>query len=80
MLLWGITLLPERSDLGRGLPLLMIAVGQTIGAPLFAMLLEAAGTTVALTGAAFVMACAAIPAPRSACDDANIKSEQAGVK
>lgn len=58
----------------------MIAVGQTIGAPLFAMLLEAAGTTAALTGAAFVMACAAIPTPRNSCKDANIESEQAGAK
>ena len=80
LLLWGITLFPERSDLGLGLPFLMIAVGQTIGAPLFAMLLEAAGTTAALTGAAFVMACAAIPTPRNACKDANIESEQAGAK
>lgn len=80
LLLWGITLFPERSDLGLGLPFLMIAVGQTIGAPLFAVLLEAAGTTAALTGAALVMACAAIPTPRSAGEDAIIKSKQAGAE
>ncbi|TJZ89951.1 MFS transporter [Paracoccus gahaiensis] len=70
LLLWGITLFPARSDLGIGLPFLMIAVGQMIGAPLFGGLLEATGTAAALTGAAVVMACAAIPAPHSARKDA----------
>ncbi|CAM3471015.1 MFS transporter [Paracoccus nototheniae] len=66
LLLWGITLFPARSDLGIGLPFLMIAVGQMIGAPLFGALLEATGTTAALTGAALGMVCAAIPAPHRA--------------
>lgn len=77
LLIWGITLFPTRSDLGIGLPFLMIAIGQMIGAPLFGGLLEAMGTTAALVGAAVVMACAAIPAPHSACKDAGSHPERA---
>ena len=78
LLLWGITLFPARSDLGIGLPFLMIAMGQMIGAPLFGGLLEATGTTAALIGAALVMACAAVPVPHSACQDAGSHPEPVG--
>lgn len=63
LLLWGITLFPARSDLGIGLPFLMIAFGQMMGAPLFGALLDTSGTMVALSSAAMLMLCAAIPAP-----------------
>lgn len=63
LLLWGITLFPARADLGIGLPFLMIAFGQMMGAPLFGALLDASGTIVALSSAAMLMLCAAIPAP-----------------
>lgn len=65
LLLWGITLFPERADIGLGLPFLMIAVGQAAGAPIFAMILDHAGTTTALGVAISAMACAAIPRPRT---------------
>ena len=32
-LLWGILLFPDRPDFGLGLPFLVIALGQTAGAP-----------------------------------------------
>jgi predicted MFS family arabinose efflux permease len=79
LLLWGITLSPTRSDLAIGLPFLMIAFGQMMGAPLFGALLEVTGTTAAFAGAAFVMACATIPAPRSARRDAGSHAEPASV-
>lgn len=64
LLLWGITLFPDRADLGLGLPFLMIAAGQTAGAPAFGALLEATGAPAALAVAALVMAGAMLPAPR----------------
>ncbi|WP_410216437.1 MFS transporter [Paracoccus sp. (in: a-proteobacteria)] len=66
LLLWGVTLFPDRADLGLGLSFLMVAAGQTAGAPLFALLMNAAGTSAALAGAALLMACAAIFAPHHA--------------
>lgn len=63
LLLWGITLFPDRADLGLGLPFLMIAAGQTAGAPAFGALLDIAGAPVALAAAALLMAGAALPAP-----------------
>jgi len=64
LLLWGVTLFPERADMGLGLPFLMIAAGQTAGAPLFGSLLKTAGTPAALAVAAGLMVCAAIAIPR----------------
>ena len=64
LLLWGIiALFPQRPDLGIGLPFLLIAIGQTIGAPLFGAALDAAGTPLALAAAGAALAAAAIPAP-----------------
>lgn len=80
LLLWGITLFPERADLGLGLPFLMVAVGQTIGAPLFAVLLEATGTAPALAGAAALMACAAILRPGRSRRDAGRPVAAAGAE
>ncbi|WP_462381836.1 MFS transporter [Pseudomonas sp. Marseille-QA0892] len=58
-LIQGIELLPDRPDLGLGVPFLLIALGQTAGTPLFGMVLAQAGTLAALT--AFAAAgCAAI--------------------
>lgn len=59
-LIWGITLLPDRPDLGLGLPFLTIAVGQTVGAPLFGAVLDAAGSGTALLSFAAVMGGAAL--------------------
>ena len=66
LLLWGIALFPRRPDLGIGLPFLLIALGQMIGAPLFAAALDAAGTPLALTAAGAALSAAAIAAPRRA--------------
>lgn len=57
-LIWGIMLLPDRPDLGLGIPFLAIAVGQTVGAPLFGAILDAAGTGTALLSFAAI-ACSA---------------------
>ena len=58
-LIQGIDLLPERPDLGLGVPFLVLALGQTIGTPLFAATLHAAGVLSALIGFS-VAACLAI--------------------
>lgn len=59
-LLWGIALCPDRPDFGLGLPFLMIALGQTAGAPLFGSVFDLAGSATALLSSAMVMASAAI--------------------
>lgn len=58
-LIQGIELLPDRPDLGLGVPFLLIALGQTSGTPLFGIVLAQAGTFAALTAFA-VLGCAAI--------------------
>ena len=58
-LIQGIELLPDRPDLGLGVPFLLIALGQTSGTPLFGFVLAQAGTFAALTAFA-VLGCAAI--------------------
>jgi len=47
-LIQGIKLLPERPDLGLGIPFLILALGQSSGAPLFGTLLENGGVILAL--------------------------------
>lgn len=47
-LIQGINLLPDRPDLGLGIPFLVLALGQTVGTPLFGAMLAAAGTLNAL--------------------------------
>ena len=42
-LLWGIALFSDRPDFGLGLPFLMVALGQTAGAPVFGTVWDAAG-------------------------------------
>lgn len=58
-LLQGISLFPERPDLGLGIPFLLLALGQTAGTPIFGGVLEAAGVIVALSVFA-AAACAAM--------------------
>lgn len=59
-LLWGIALFPDRPDFGLGLPFLMIALGQTAGAPLFGSVWDLAGSATALLAFATIMGSAAI--------------------
>jgi predicted MFS family arabinose efflux permease len=54
-LLWGIGLFPDRPDFGLGLPFLVLALGQTAGAPLFGSIWDAAGNTTALLCFAAIM-------------------------
>jgi predicted MFS family arabinose efflux permease len=63
-LLWGIELYPDRPEFGLGLPFLVMALGQTAGAPLFGAVWGAAGSAVALPIFAAIMASAAIKAPQ----------------
>lgn len=58
-LIQGIRILPDRPDLGLGIPFLCLALGQTVGAPIFGATLEAGGVVVALMCFA-VPACVAI--------------------
>ncbi|MBV4484753.1 MFS transporter [Pseudomonas sp. SWRI153] len=48
-LLQGINLFPDRPDLGLGIPFLLLAIGQTVGTPVFGAVLETAGVIVALS-------------------------------
>ena len=47
-LIQGILLLPDRPDLGLGIPFLVLALGQSAGSPLFGALIESRGMVVAL--------------------------------
>ncbi|WP_157666661.1 MFS transporter [Bordetella genomosp. 13] len=58
-LLWGIRIYSDRPDMGLGLPFLMIALGQTAGAPLFGAIWDMAGSAAALLVLAALMAGAA---------------------
>lgn len=59
LLIQGINLLPDRPDLGLGMPFLVIALGQTVGTPLFGFTLDALGVATALVAFA-AAACVAI--------------------
>jgi predicted MFS family arabinose efflux permease len=58
LLIQGLALLPDRPDLGLGVPFLTIAVGQTVGAPLFGLVSEQTGALTAVLISA-ALACAA---------------------
>jgi len=47
-LIQGIDLLPDRPDLGLGIPFLVLALGQSVGTPLFAATMAGAGPPMAL--------------------------------
>jgi len=59
LLIQGIELLADRPDLGLGIPFLVIALGQTVGTPLFGFTLDALGVATALVAFA-AAACVAI--------------------
>jgi predicted MFS family arabinose efflux permease len=65
-LLWGIALFPDRPDFGLGLPFLMLALGQTAGAPLFGTIWDVAGNGMALPAFAAIMGGAAFWRPDTA--------------
>jgi len=48
LLIRGTTLLPARPELGLGIPFLAVAVGQTVGAPLFGLVMDKAAAPAAL--------------------------------
>lgn len=58
-LIQGIELLADRPDLGLGIPFLVLALGQTVGTPLFGAMLTAFGSTAALVAFA-TLACLAM--------------------
>lgn len=62
-LLWGIDLFPGRADIGLGLPFLMIAGGQTLGATLFGLLSEWSGYPVSFLCFASLLAGAGFWSP-----------------
>lgn len=49
LLIRGTSLLPDRPDLGLGIPFLAVAIGQTVGAPLFGAVLDMTNTRFALS-------------------------------
>jgi predicted MFS family arabinose efflux permease len=59
-LLWGISLYEDRPALGLGLPFLVLALGQTAGAPLFGTMFDLAGGATALLSYATIMGTAVI--------------------
>jgi len=73
-LIQGIRLLPDRPDLGLGMPFLILASGQSAGSPLFGALLNGWGVSVALAlfaGAALLSGCIR---PRHSADSALVTS------
>ncbi|MCG6538746.1 MFS transporter [Pseudomonas sp. KSR10] len=75
-LIQGINLLPDRPDLGLGIPFLLLAIGQAIGTPLFGATLTATSSLNALIASA-VVACLAI-AIRPRGSGAGISLQQIG--
>lgn len=63
LLMWGLKLYPDRPSLGLGLPFLVLAIGQTTGAPLFGTIWELAGNIMALLTFAVIMMSATIWTP-----------------
>ena len=61
-LIQGIALLPDRPDLGLGIPFLVLALGQSVGTPLFGVTLAGAGPLTALAVFA-ATACLAMAMP-----------------
>ncbi|WP_415845918.1 MFS transporter [Stutzerimonas zhaodongensis] len=61
-LIQGIDLLPDRPDLGLGIPFLVLALGQSVGTPLFGATLAGAGPLAALAAFA-ATACLAMVIP-----------------
>ncbi|PWB30349.1 MFS transporter, partial [Pseudomonas sp. NDM] len=47
-MLQGISLMADRPDLGLGIPILLLALGQNAGTPIFGVVQEAAGAIDAL--------------------------------
>ncbi|HEV7275828.1 MAG TPA: MFS transporter [Devosiaceae bacterium] len=62
-LLWGIELYGDRPAFGLGLPFLLLALGQTAGAPLFGTLWDSIGTAPTLACFAVIMCTAVFWAP-----------------
>lgn len=56
LLLWGIVIYTSRPALGLGVPFLVVAVGQTAGAPFFGMVWEVYGVVWGLIVFAAIMA------------------------
>lgn len=56
LLLWGISIYNRRPALGLSIPFLVVAVGQTAGAPVFGMALDASDSITALGAFSIVMA------------------------
>lgn len=63
-LIQGIDLLPQRPDLGLGIPFLALALGQAVGNPLFGAMLERLGLASALLAFAGAAALAPLARPR----------------
>lgn len=63
-LIQGTGLLPDRADLGLGIPFLAVAIGQAVGNPLFGALLASTGWMTALFIFALVACVAAFITPR----------------
>jgi len=73
-LIQGIRLLPDRPDLGLGMPFLILASGQSAGAPLFGALLSGWGVSVALAVFAGVALLSGCIRPRHFADKAVVTS------
>jgi len=69
-LIQGIRLLPDRPDLGLGMPFLILASGQSAGSPLFGALLSGWGAGVALAVFAGVALLSGCIRPRHSADKA----------
>jgi predicted MFS family arabinose efflux permease len=69
-LIQGIRLLPDRPDLGLGIPFLILASGQSAGSPLFGALMTGWGAGMALAVFACVALLSACIRPRHSADKA----------
>jgi len=63
-LLWGISLYERSPDVGLGLPFLLLAFGQTVGASAFGLIAGAAGFPAAVLVCVMLLGCAGMLGPK----------------
>jgi predicted MFS family arabinose efflux permease len=76
LLLWGILIRDRYPALGLAIPFLVVAIGQSAGAPVFGAVWSNSGSAVALAGFAMIMAGATIFSPKIAHSDAQVGYRQ----
>ena len=79
LLIWGVSIYSRHPALGLSVPFLIVAIGQTVGAPIFGLLWDVGGRVSALAIFAMVMAAAAsFTAAKNAPSEESHQSDRIG--